>query len=172
MEQLYAFGWNGVGQLGTNDTDNKNTTVLVDCATMSTQDGDDAFDIGGLWSSDEEGPTNGPCPTPLGPLDSKTLLDLGLERHDVPGDGNCMVHAFLKNQRSTSHAAQTTSTSVQHTRESLAKFVEAHARAFVTAHSTRGVWPWYRDNWRGDPPPTSVEAYASFLRQDGTWLGV
>ena len=135
---------------------------------MSTQDGDDAFDIGGLWSSDEEGPTNGPCPTPLGPLDSKTLLDLGLERHDVPGDGNCMVHAFLKNQRSTSHAAQTTSTSVQHTRESLAKFVETHARAFVTTHSTRGVWPWYRDNWRGDPPtvcggPASSQAAPSAL---------
>ena len=68
----------------------------------------------------------------------------------------------------TSHAAQTTSTSVQHTRESLAKFVETHARAFVTTHSTRGVWPWYRDNWRGDPPtvcggPASSQAAPSAL---------
>eukprot|EP01043_Picozoa_sp_COSAG02_P028533 COSAG02_NODE_1733_length_11168_cov_29.568705_4_plen_88_part_00 len=29
--------------------------------------------------------------------------DLGLERHDVLADGNCLVHAFLKIQRSTSH---------------------------------------------------------------------
>ena len=138
---------------------------------MSTQVGDDdPFDIGNLWSTDEEGPTDGPCPTPLGPLDSKSMGDLGLERHDVLADGNCMVHAFLKNQRGTSHAAQ--STSVEDTRESLARFVETHARAFVTAHSKRGVWPWFRDNWRGEPPPTSVEAYATFLRQDGTWLGV
>ena len=77
---------------------------------MSTQVGDDdAFDIGDLWSTDEEGPTDGPCPTPLGPLDSKSMGDLGLERHDVLADGNCMVHAFLKNQRGTSHAAQSTS---------------------------------------------------------------
>ena len=55
---------------------------------MSTQVGDDdPFDIGDLWSTDEEGPTDGPCPTPLGPLDSKSMGDLGLERHDVPEKG-------------------------------------------------------------------------------------
>jgi len=89
--------------------------------TMSAQDGD--FDVGDIWSTDEEGPPDGPCPTPLGPLDSKSMGELRLERHDVPGDGNCLLHAFLKTQRSTSHAALTTS--VADIRESLAQFVEA-----------------------------------------------
>ena len=46
---------------------------VVDCVTMSTQVDGDAFDIGTVWSTNEEGPSDGPCPTPLGPLDSKTM---------------------------------------------------------------------------------------------------
>ena len=48
---------------------------------MSMEDDDDPFDIGDLWS-DGEG-DSGTCPTPIGSLDSKSMGDLGLERHDV-----------------------------------------------------------------------------------------
>ena len=97
---------------------------------MSTQVGDDPFDIGDLWSTDEEGPTDGPCPTPLGPLDSKSMGDIGLERHDVLADGNCMVHAFLKNQRGTSHAAQ----SMLKTRERVSRGSLRHMREPLLVH--------------------------------------
>ena len=30
VDQLYAFGWNGAGQLGTGDTDNKKTACAVE----------------------------------------------------------------------------------------------------------------------------------------------
>ena len=66
------------------------------------------FDVGDIiWSEGEEC-DDGPLPHPLqnGGLDSQSMVQLGLQREDVPADGNCLLHAFMKAQRTTSHATK------------------------------------------------------------------
>ena len=69
------------------------------------------FDIGELWS-DGEGDELGPRPTHDGGMDTMSMEQLGLKAQDVPGDGNCLLHAFAQAQRRTSHAAKATPTQV------------------------------------------------------------
>ena len=128
----------------------------------------DAFDIGELWS-DGEGVEDGPRPTHDGGMDTMSMEQLGLKAQDVPGDGNCLLHAFAQAQRRTSHAAKATPTQVL--REQLAKFVESRKEAIGRLHKKTGVCPWSRPNWHGESPPTTIEGYIQFLRKDGTWLG-
>ena len=103
----------------------------------------DAFDIGELWS-DEEGVEDGPRPTHDGGMDTMSMEQLGLKAQDVPGDGNCLLHAFAQAQRRTSHAAKATPTQVL--REQLAKFVESRKEAIGRLHGR------YPRNRFGDRP--------------------
>ena len=107
------------------------------------------FDVGGIWSEGEEC-ADGPLPHPLqnGGLDSQSMVQLGLQREDVPADGNCLLHAFMKAQRTTSHA--TKAQRVVDAREQLAKYVEKHVDDFIKARNKTGQWPWVRDNWNGE----------------------
>lgn len=101
-------------------------------------------------------------------MDTMSNKELGVEAHDVPADGDCMLHAWIK------AAENVTGTdlpcfllSLRALRERLAQFFEEHAQQLEAYHNKYGQWGWGRPDWKWvnwDSPPNSVSEYVEFLR--------
>ena len=108
------------------------------------------------------------------PMDSLSIDDLGLEVHHVPGDGDCLVHSWVKVLATKiNDDFPIVFRSVGCCREAIARFFAEHRHLLELHHQKKRVWPWHRpeDDWINcDSPPTSVDEYITFLRTPGTWL--
>ena len=107
-------------------------------------------------------------------MDNLSNHDLGVEVHDVPADGDCLLHSWVKAVDSVKNdELPLFFRSVASLREGLAQFFEAHASRLEQHFLKRHVWPWHRpfNEWINyDRPPASVAEYARFLRTPRTWL--
>ena len=107
-------------------------------------------------------------------MDNLSNHDLGVEVHDVPADGDCLLHSWVKAVDSVKNdELPLFFRSVASLREGLAQFFEAHASRLEQQFLKRHVWPWHRpfNEWINyDRPPASVAEYARFLRTPRTWL--
>ena len=108
-------------------------------------------------------------------MDKMSNKELGVDAHDVPADGDCMLHAWVKAAQSvTGVDLPLFNLSVRAVREQLARFFEEHAPQLEAYHDQHGQWGWSRPDWKWinwDSPPNSVSEYAEFLRTPRTWLG-
>ena len=108
-------------------------------------------------------------------MDTMSNKELGVEAHDVPADGDCMLHAWIKAAENvTGIDLPCFLLSLRALRERLAQFFEEHAQQLEAYHNKYGQWGWGRPDWKWvnwDSPPNSVSEYVEFLRTPRTWLG-
>ena len=99
-------------------------------------------------------------------MDKVSNEELGADVHNVPADGDCMLHAWIKATESNEELPLGFRM-VTGLREGLAQYFESHTSALEAYHNKFGVWPWFRpdEKWINyDSTPSSVAAYAKFLR--------
>eukprot|EP01043_Picozoa_sp_COSAG02_P025613 COSAG02_NODE_1445_length_12580_cov_8.848089_4_plen_94_part_00 len=80
-------------------------------------------------------------------MDMVSNRELGVDVHDVVGDGDCLLHAWIKASESNEDLPFFFRT-VTGLRDGLAKFFESHASKLERYHAKYGVWPWHRPRVR------------------------
>ena len=76
-------------------------------------------------------------------MDTMSNKELGVEAHDVPADGDCMLHAWIKAAENvTGIDLPCFLLSLRALRERLAQFFEEHAQQLEAYHNKYGQWGW------------------------------